>query len=418
MIPLPSDMISPSDAARLARRGCRVLIAGGPSEPIALLDAVAADPDLWQDLCLTGAFVPGVNTRDYSALGRNTRVETIFTTAALAASSATGRVDHLPLHYSDFWSRIARPGIIDIAYAAVPPPAPDGTVGLGLSADFLPAAEAAGAMLVGVVSQAMPDLSGAPRLPLSRFAVLADGGNTSPATLPDPGTDTVSDAIAGHIAGLIPEGGTLQLGLGRLQTAILRRLVRDRRRDLGYHAGMISPAVIEAREVFSRGVTTGVALGDASFYERLRDAQAISLKPVGYTHALGTLDAIPGFVAVNSAFEVDLTGQVNAESLGGAQTSGLGGLADFLRGARASPGGLAVIALSSTTRDGRQSRIVPRLASGTIVSASRSDIDIVVTEHGIADLRDAGLATRADRLRAIADPAFRGATRRGRTDCE
>ena len=404
-----AQLISLADAARMARPGSRVLIAGGPAEPLSLLDTVADMPDLWQDLCLTGAFVPGVNTRDYTALGRNTRVETIFMTAALAGSPASDRVAHLPIHYTDFWSRIERPGVIDLAYVVVPPPAADGTVGLGLSADFLPAPEAAGADIIGIVSQAMPDAPGAPRLPLSRFRALANGGSTHLSTLPDAGTDTVTDRIAAHISTLIPEGGTLQLGLGRLQTAILRQLIKDGRQGLGYHAGMISPAVLESQGVFGRGITTGVALGDAAFYERMREDRSISFRPVGQTHIISTLAEIPGLVAVNSALEVDLSGQVCAEGLGPGKVGGLGGLTDFLRGARASQGGLAVIALSSTARQGQQSRIVSSLSPGAIVSASRSDVDMVVTEHGIADLREAGLATRAERLRAIASPAFRDA---------
>lgn len=403
----PADLISPSEAARLARPGSRVLIAGCAAEPVAVLDAVAAEPALWRDLCLTGAFIPGVNERDYSAIGQGTRVETIFTTRGLAPGVAAGRVNHLPLHYTDFWARLARPGVVDLVYATVPPPAADGTVGLGLSADFLPAAEAAGAAIVGVVSDRMPDLPGGPRLPLSRFEALADGGDAPLAELCDPGTDAVSEAIAGHIVPLIPEGGTLQLGLGRLQTAILRRLMADGRRGLGYHAGMISPAVIEASAVFGRGITTGVALGGAGFYGGLCNARGIRFAPVGETHALATLGAIPGLVAVNSALEVDLTGQVNAESVAGRQSSGLGGLADFLRGARRSEGGVAVIALAATARGGRHSRIVPKLAAGAVVSVARSDIDVVVTEFGVADLREAGLNERAERLRAIAAPGFR-----------
>lgn len=400
--------LTPAAAAALARPGSRVLIAGCAAEPVAVLDAVAAAPELWRDLCLTGAFIPGVNDRDYSALGQDTRVETIFTTRGLQAGAAAGRVAHLPMHYTDFWARLARPGTIDLVYATVPPPAADGTVGLGLAADFLPAAEAAGAALVGVVSEAMPDLPGTPRLPLSRFAALADGGATPPPELGDPGTDPVAEAIAGHLVSVIPEGGTLQLGLGRLQGAILRRLIAEGRRGLGYHAGMISPAVIEAAAVFGRGIHTGVALGDGAFYRDLCNHPAIRFSPVGVTHALDTLRAIPGLVAVNSALEVDLTGQVNAEHVAGRQSSGLGGLADFLRGARASEGGLAVIALSATASGGRRSRIVPRLAAGAVVSVARSDVDLVVTEYGIADLRGAGLKERAERLTAIAHPAFRG----------
>jgi acyl-CoA hydrolase len=133
----------------------------------------------------------------------------------------------------------------------------------------------------------------------------------------------------------------------------------------------------------------------------------LRFRPVGETHALATLAACAGFVSVNSVLEVDLTGQANAEALGGRQISGQSGLVDFLRGARASDGGRAILALPATAAGGRKSRIVPRLAAGTPVTVARGDVDLVVTEYGVADLREAGLAERARRLTAIAAPAFR-----------
>lgn len=329
-------MITARQAAALASPGSRVLLAGCTGEPVAVLDAVAAEPDLWRNLRLTGAFIPGVNERDYTALGLGTRVETIFTTAGLRKGAGADRIDHLPMHYSDYWNRLARPGVIDIAYTTVPPPSPDGTVGLGLCADFLPAAIHAGARLVGVVSTRMPDVANGPRIPLERFEAMTCAGDLPLPELPEPETDAVSEAIAGHIASIVPPGGTLQLGLGRLQTAILRRLQQDGRDDLGYHAGMISDGVLSARDVFGRGITTGVALGTAGFYGSVGNCGNISFCPVVETHSLDRIGACPGFVAVNSGMEVDLTGQVNAESLGGQQASGQGGLVDFLRGARRS----------------------------------------------------------------------------------
>lgn len=399
--------ITPREAAALAKPGSRVLLAGCAGEPCPVLDAVAAEPALWRDLCLTGAFIPGVNDRDYAALGEGTRVETIFTTRGLMSGVEAGRVDHLPLHYTDYWERLARPGVVDLVYTVVPPPAEDDTIGLGLCADFIPAAIGAGARLVGIVAAAMPDVPCGPRLPLSRFEALVEAVAFGLSELPQPGTDPVSEAIADHIAGLIPEGATIQLGLGRLQTSILRKLASAGRRDLGYHSGMISPAVIEAREVFGRGITTGVALGHAGFYSHVAKCDTIRFAPVIETHSHDTLARIPRLVAVNSCLEVDLKGQVNAEVMDGRQVSGQGGLVDFLRGARRSEGGLSIIALSATAQKGRKSRIVRHLSPDAVVSVARSDVDVIVTEYGVADLREIGLGERARRLRMIAAPEFR-----------
>lgn len=370
-----------------------------------MLDAVAADPELWQGVTVTGAFIPGVNDRDYSALGQGGTVETVFVTAGLRADRAVGRVAHLPMHYTAFYNRLARPGVVDLVVVTVPPPQGD-SIGLGLCADFAPAAIAAGARLIGLVNPNMPDPPGAPRLPIARFEALAEASAPLPELLRSP-PDPRSAQIAAHIEKLVPKGGSLQLGLGSMQSAVLRAL--QGRDDLGFHGGMISDDVLDAAGTgcFRRGITTGVALGSRAFYDRLGGTRQVRFAPVGHTHEIGTLSAIPGMTCINSGLEVDLTGQVNVEYLNGHQSSGQGGMIDFVRGARAAFGGVAIMALPATARRGTVSRIVPQLAQGTPVSVARADVDVVVTEYGAADLREADLATRRSRLIAIADPAFR-----------
>ncbi len=394
-------MISARAAAELAREAGRILVAGCAGEPVAVLDAVAGEPELWRGLRITGAFIPGVNDRPFAALVPGGAVETIFATTGLRDAPGTA---FLPLHYTAFWERLARPGVVDLVYMAVPPPR-GGTVGFGACCDFAPAAIEAGARLVGAVNPAMPDVPGGPRLPLDRFEALCEGDGELP-ELPDAEPDPASLAIAGHVLGLLRPGGTLQLGLGRLQTVILRALRGGRFRGLRYHAGMISGGMSGALEegVFDEA-TTGVALGDRGFYARLPDLP-LRFAPVGWTHAISTLAAVPGLVSVNSVLQVDLSGQANGEFLGGRQISGHGGMVDFLRGARLSEGGRAVLALPATARGG-ESRIVPRLDAGVPVSVARADVDLVVTEHGVADLREASLGDRARRLAAIAAPEHR-----------
>jgi acyl-CoA hydrolase len=219
-----------------------------------------------------------------------------------------------------------------------------------------------------------------------------------------PDADATSRAIADRVIALLRPGDTLQLGLGRMQTAILAALARAGIPDLAYHAGMISDAI--RADTFPRGITTGVALGTRAFYGRLADLP-LTIADVGQTHAPATLAALPAFVSVNSVIEVDLSGQANGEWLSGRQISGQGGMVDFVRGARASVGGRSILVLPATAAQGAKSRIVPHLDPGTPVSVARADTDIVVTEHGVAHLRDASLSERAHRLAAIAAPAFR-----------
>lgn len=392
-------------AALLLRDAARILLAGCAAEPLSMLAAVDAEPDLWQGRILTGAFIPGVNETAYGRIGTATTVETIFTTDGLrrGGTGPGGRIAHLPLHYAAYWARLARPGVVDAVVLTVPPPAADGTVGYGLACDFTPAAIAAGVRVVGVVNPRMPDVAHGPRLPLSRFAALVEDDSPLP-ELPATAPDATSLAIADHVVGLLGPGDTLQLGLGKLQAAILSRLTGAGIARLGYHAGMIAPGVTPA--LFPRGITTGVALGDAAFYQGLGRDASIAFAPVGLTHVQSTLAALPGLLSVNSVLQVDLSGQANAEYLG-RQVSGQGGMVDFVRGARESVGGRSVLALPATARGGSESRIVAALAQGTPVSVARADVDLVVTEHGIADLREADLAERARRLAAIAAPSFR-----------
>jgi acyl-CoA hydrolase len=388
------------DALLMLRGAGRILLAGSAAEPTAILAAAFAEPDLLAGETLTGAFIPGVNERPLGAIAR---VETIFLTEGLRKGG--GQVAHLPLHYSAFWQRLATPGTIGAVVMTVPPPRADGTVGFGLACDFAPAAIGAGARLVGVVNPRMPDPPGAPRLPLGRFTALIEDDAALP-ELPVAEPDAAARAIARHVVGLLRPGDTLQLGLGRLQAAVLDALAEGAPPDLAFHAGMIAPGVIAAPGLFPRGITTGVALGDAHFYDRLAQEPAIRFAPVGWTHDHATLAALGQLVSVNSVIEVDLSGQANAEYLGG-QMSGQGGLVDFLRGARESCGGRAILALPSTARGGRESRIRAHLGPAVPVSVARADADLIVTEHGVADLRFASLEERALRVAAIAAPAYR-----------
>jgi acyl-CoA hydrolase len=407
---MAQDFITPRQAALIGQAAGRILLGGATADPVAVIHAVAMEPDLWQGKTLTGAFIPGVNERDYAAVGHDTTVEAIFATVGLRRD---GRVRHLPLHYSAFWDRLARPGMVDLVYMTVPPPANDGTFGYGLTCDFIPAALAAGAKIVGIVNPNMPDLPHGPRIPRDRFTALTQDD----AALPELGSgaaDAESVAIADHVIGLLRPGDTLQMGLGKLPGVILSRLAAAGLRDLAYHGGMVTPGILDAAPLFPRGITSGTVLGDAAFYARVATVPGLRLAPVGVTHAHAVLAAIPSFVAINSVIEVDLSGQMNGEVLNGRQVSGQGGLVDFIRGARASAGGRSIVVLPATASGRTKSRILPQLGPGTPVSVARGDADIVVTEYGVAHLREASLAERAERLTAIAAPQFRDALRKGR----
>ncbi|HEX4210588.1 MAG TPA: acetyl-CoA hydrolase/transferase C-terminal domain-containing protein, partial [Candidatus Binataceae bacterium] len=229
----------------------------------------------------------------------------------------------------------------------------------------------------------------------------------------------VEQAIARHLGKYIEDGTTIQIGVGGIPDAVMASL--GDRRDLGFHSGLINDRVAEliergvvtnARKPIDTGLTiTGALLGTNLLYDFAQQNAAIRVCPWKHTHSANILARLDRFFALNSAIEVDLTGQVNAEVAGDSYIGGLGGQGDFVRGAQLAERGRSVIALPATARNGTASRIVARLASG-IVTTSRGDADLIATEFGVAELRGQPLDERVRRMAAISHPAFREALER------
>jgi acyl-CoA hydrolase len=249
----------------------------------------------------------------------------------------------------------------------------------------------------------MPAVCDGPTVPLDTFDVVVQVDTPLPGYCA--GTiDPVSAAIAARVGALVPDGATVQTGLGKIGVATLAALADHR--GLSIHSGMVTePLIILLDRDAVERVTTGVALGSADLYARVATDPRVRFRPVGETHAISTPAAIPRFIAVNSAIEIDLFGQVNAEWMDGRQVSGGGGLIDFLRGAWASDGGVPVVALPASAKGDALSRIVPRLSCPP--SVGRGDPVVIVTEHGVADLRGLSIDARAAALIDIAAPSHR-----------
>jgi acetyl-CoA hydrolase len=233
--------------------------------------------------------------------------------------------------------------------------------------------------------------------------------------LPAAAANSETLQIARHVAGLIADGDTIQIGIGKLPAALLAAL--GSHRDLGLHGGLVADQVADLHQA---GVLTGArksqdrgrmictaAIGSERVYRWAGECPELEFAPVSYTHDPRVLAGLDSFVAINSVLAVDLSGQANAETLHGRQVSGTGGLLDFVRGAHLSAGGRSILALPASAAGGTVSRIVAHLGADDVVSCPRADADIVVTEHGVAQLRGSSLAERARALIAIAAPAFR-----------
>ena len=327
------------------------------------------------------------------------------------ALATAGKLDVLPCHYSQFPDLLSSGSLaIDVLLLQVSPPDEQGRYSLGLAHEYLvPVVERARVVIAEVNRQA-PWTFGERVLTADDFDAIVHTDRALPA-VGHPAPGDVEHAIAARVSELIEDGATLQAGLGAIPEAILDRL--GDRRDLGVHSGAIgdaiarlaaSGALTNARKTRDCGITvTGVALGGRATHEFIHRNPAVQFRSTRYTHDASVLASIERFVALNSAIEVDLTGQINAEQAAGSYVGAVGGAVDFLRGAARSRGGLPIVALPSTA--GQHSRIVSRLSGP--VSTSRADAGLIVTEHGVADLRGQPLSERIRRMIAIADPRCR-----------
>ncbi len=398
--------IAALDLARYIRPGDTVAWSQACAEPLTLTQALADQRKALGGVrCFTGiSSSPAVRPENcdhlsfasYTAAGAN------------RALRAAGLLDILPSHYSDL-PRILGDGPLraDVLFLSLPPAGPDGTYGLGLGADYVAALAGGGARVIAEVNDQVPDVGCDRRLSRGEIDVIVHTSRP-PAEYPAAPARSAEAAIAAHLAGLVPDGATIQLGLGSMPSAVARHLRGHR--DLGIHSGLITDAVAElieagvvtgTRKTVDRGLAvTGVLMGTRALIARAAADRTIQLRDTRYTHDQAVLAAQHALVAINSATEVDLTGQANLETAAGRYVGAVGGAADFLRGAARSPGGLPVIALPSTA--GTASRIVARLSGPATLA--RADAGVIVTEHGVADLRGLTLDQRRERMLAIAHP--------------
>ncbi len=381
----------------------RLYVAGCSGEPLPLVETLKASPDLAAGLTFLGIWIPGVNQTDWANLHPTSKAESIFISPALRASFEAERTHFHPLSYTQSTAWLSQTKL-DAGVVMISPPDTDGMVSLGVSADFSPIIiDRREIPLLGIINHSLKSAVAGPKFPVNRFDTIVETEHALASVAENDLPDTFAQ-IGSHIAALCRDGDTLQFGLGNVQQAVLKAL--HNHRDLKLHAGMISTPLADLvdRGALADGfgaVTTGVAIGTPDFYERAATDERIQYAPVSHTHAISTLAKLPNFKAINSCIEIDLFGQANAEFINGHQISGTGGLVDFLRGAAASPTGRGILALTSTARKGTISRIVPRLPRDA-TSISRADVDTVVTEHGVAELKHKSIDARADALIAIA----------------
>ncbi len=395
------------ELARHVRPGDRVMWGQGGSEATALTAALIAERHAigrvrsffgvtWSEH-FRPEYADCIEFTAYCAAGHNRKL------------AEAGVLDIVPSHYSQLGAQI-RGGALKADVLLLQLAERDGEFSLAMSNEFLiPALETA-RVVIGEVNAQAPFTAGERSLKAADLACILRT-DRAPLEAKAVAPSAVEAAIARHVADWIGDGATLELGLGSLPEAILGQLAD--RRDLGVHSGAIGDKVAElmergvitnARKSIDPGVTTaGVLLGGARLNRFAHGNPAIRLRSSDYTHGAAVLASIDNFIAINSAIEVDLTGQINSEVAAGRYLGAVGGAADFARGAVHSKGGVPIFALGATA--GRASRIVSRLSGP--VTVSRADAGIIATEYGAADLRGLSLNARIPKMIAIAHPDHR-----------
>jgi 4-hydroxybutyrate CoA-transferase len=421
-----------AEAVAVVQSGQRVFAQGAAATPTPLLEALVARGDELRDVAITHLHTYGPTPYTDARWAGHFSLRALFVGENVREAANAGRASYTPVFLSDVPAMLAPQGElpVDVAFIQVTPPDKHGFCSLGSSVDVTLAAVQHARHVVALVNPRVPRTHGDSFLPFSRIeravqwdAPLYEVARRQP--------EEVQLRTGRHVAELIGDGATLQLGIGAIPDAVLQAL--GNHSNLGIHTEMFSDGVLDLVE---RGVITGArkeldqgrivasfVVGTRRLFDFIDDNPMVELRPTNYTNNTIIIRQFTHMVAINSAIQVDLTGQVCAESIGTQLYSGVGGQMDFMRGAALAPHGRPIIALPATVKlpaasaredpfgvqpiDGLASRIVPILSPGAAVTTSRAHVHYVVTEHGVAALHGRDLAERARALIAIAAPDFR-----------
>jgi len=411
--------VSAAEAVEGLKSGMNVFVHGAAATPTPLLEALCLRKDL------TGLRLYHMHTAgpapfvDPSCAERITSVS-LFAGEPVRQAIQNGQADFIPVFLSDI-PNMFRSGRIrlDAALLQVSPPDRHGFCSLGTSVDVARAAADCAPLLIAEVNRQMPRTHGHSTVPFKSLAAWIATDRPLHEHVPSVETP-VEAAIGEQIAKLIEDGATLQTGIGAIPDAVLSRL--GNKHDLGIHSEMFSDRVVDLVEggvitnrrkrIYPGQTVTSFVMGTRRLFDFVDDNPEVAFYPADITNDTNLLRKIDRLVAINSALQIDLTGQVCADSLGHRIYSGIGGQMDFMRGAALSPGGSAIIALPSTAKGGRVSRIVAELSPGAGVVTTRGHVHWVVTEYGAVDLHGLSLKQRGDALIGVAHPDFRAELRR------
>jgi 4-hydroxybutyrate CoA-transferase len=411
---LRARSMSAEQALSAVDSGARVWIQSGCGTPSALVKALVDRAPLVRDVEIVHMRTLGEAEYTRPEYEGHFRHRGFFIGPNTREAMMAGRADYTPIflfEIEELFESGAMP--LDVVLMQVSPPDAHGFVTLGTTVDSTMTASRLAKVVIAEINDQMPRTHGDTAIHISRIDAIVETSHPLLEYQPESITD-MHMRVARHVASLIPDGATLQTGIGGISEAVL--LCLDDKRDLGIHTEMCPDGVIELmeagimngeRKTLLRGkAVAGFVLGTRRLFDYIHENPSFEFRPIKFTNDPFTIARNDRMVAINGALQVDLTGQVCADSLGTQPFSGFGGQVDFIRGAARSKGGVPIIALPSTAKAGTVSRIVPMLEPGAGVVTSRADVHFVVTEHGIAYLHGKSLRERAEALIAIADPGF------------
>jgi 4-hydroxybutyrate CoA-transferase len=415
-----SQIVTPQQAVCAIKSGDRIFLSGNASVPRKVLSAIVEYAPNLNDVEVCQAL--SIASSHYVAPGmeKHLRVNSMFISENIRKAVQEGRADFTPVLLSEF-PLLFKNGYLplDVAIVHVSPPDEHGYCSFGVEVGLTKTAAESAKCIIAEVNQQMPRTLGDSFIHVSKLNHIVPVDYPLPEVhMAEAGRSVVTEKIASYISELIPDGATMQLGIGAIPNAVLKYLYQ--KRDLGIHSELFSDGVIalveagvvtNARKTLHPGkIIAGFVIGTQGLYDWVDNNPLIELHPTEYVNDPFVIAQNERMVAINSAIEVDLTGQVCADSIGPKLYSGVGGQLDFIYGASRSKGGVPIIALPSTTtlKDGTKvTRIAAMLKQGAGVVTSRNHVRYVVTEYGVADLYGKSIRQRAQQLISIAHPDFR-----------
>ena len=395
-----------------------MVIAGMAAEPLCLVRELERQKGRLQGTTLYTSFPigePAYGTGE--ALGHFT-IKT-FSVGSLSGAISKGRASYVPCHFSQVGSLFTR-GFLPLhaVMVQVTPPDDAGYCSFGVSVEHYPSLVEDAPLAIAEFNADMPRTCGKSLIHESAFDFVVEYNHPLPEYRVPPSGEVEQD-IAEYCARIISDGAVLQFGPGKIPSAVLRGL--SGKKDLGVHSGLIHDAVMDlleagcltgrAKTVDPEKIVCTSAIGTRRLYDFIADNPQVEFYPASYTHNIGVLRKMKKFYSLNVGLQVDLLGQANSETVNGRIVNGVGGMVDFIRGARESEGGKVIFCLPSTTRKGKESRIVSHFPDKAPVTATRADIDYIVSEFGVAEMTGKTVRERAEGICGIAAPDFREALR-------